>query len=82
MTTPSFYRWLASVCATCGTGEQVAEPVKPRVVDAHAKVFSGLRNLGFREGQVRAVLTELLADEALRHAAPEQLLREVLIRIR
>jgi hypothetical protein len=35
-----------------------------------------------REGQVRAVLGELLADEAFRQATPERLLREALCRIR
>jgi hypothetical protein len=63
-------------------GMRYGEPVQPRVVDAHAKVFAGLRHLGFREGQVRAVLGELLADEAFRQATPERLLREALCRIR
>jgi Holliday junction resolvasome RuvABC DNA-binding subunit len=52
------------------------------VVDAHTKVSSALRNLGFREREVRAVLAELLADDNLRDAPPERLLREALCRIR
>jgi hypothetical protein len=56
--------------------------VSPRVVDAQAKVFAGLRHLGFRERDVRAVLAELLADDELRDATAERLLREALCRIR
>jgi hypothetical protein len=63
-------------------GTSYGGSVQPRVVDAHAKVFAGLRHLGFREREVRAVLTELLADEAFRQAQPERLLREALCRIR
>jgi hypothetical protein len=56
--------------------------VSPRVVDAHAKVFAGLRHLGFRERDVKAVLAELLADDELCDATAERLLREALCRIR
>jgi HNH endonuclease/RuvA, C-terminal domain len=63
-------------------GTDYGHAVTPRVVDAHAKVFSGLRNLGFREREIRAVLAELLADEDLRDTSPERLLREALCRIR
>jgi hypothetical protein len=63
-------------------GTAYGHPVTPRVVDAHTKVSSALRNLGFREREVRAVLAELLADENLRDAPPERLLREALCRIR
>jgi hypothetical protein len=52
--------------------------VAPRVVDAQVKVFAGLRHLGFRERDVRAVLAELLADDELRDATAERLLREAL----
>jgi hypothetical protein len=44
--------------------------------------FAGLRHLGFRERDVRAVLAELLADDELRDATAERLLREALCRIR
>jgi Holliday junction resolvasome RuvABC DNA-binding subunit len=55
--------------------------VAPRVVDAQSKVFAGLRHLGFRARDVRAVLAELLADDDLRDATAERLLREALCRI-
>jgi hypothetical protein len=63
-------------------GSTYGHAVAPRVVDAQAKVFAGLRHLGFRERDVRAVLAELLADDELRDAAAERLLREALCRIR
>ncbi len=63
-------------------GTEYGSAVQPRVVDAHAKVFSALSNLGFREREIRAVLAELHADEELRDATPERLLREALCRIR
>jgi hypothetical protein len=51
-------------------GTDYGHAVAPRVVDARAKVFSGLRNLDFREREIRAVLAELLADEVLRTPLP------------
>ncbi len=63
-------------------GTAYGHPVTPGVVDAHAKAFSALRQLGFREREIKAVLTELLADEDLRDPTPERLLREALRRIR
>ena len=54
----------------------------PRVVDAQAKVFSALRHLGFREGEVKTVLAELRCDAELHGASVEHLLREALRRIR
>jgi len=54
----------------------------PRPVDAHTKVYSALRHLGFREGEVKAVLAELRSDTALAGACVERLLREALCRIR
>jgi Holliday junction resolvasome RuvABC DNA-binding subunit len=55
--------------------------VKPPELELRARVFSALRHLGFREGQVRAAL------EQLRHEPAEQasfagLLREALDRLR
>jgi len=47
----------------------------------HTKVFSALRHLGFREGDVKAVLVELRADTTLAGATAERLLREALRRI-
>jgi Holliday junction resolvasome RuvABC DNA-binding subunit len=46
-----------------------------------AKLFSALRNLGFREREVRAVLAELRSDDELRDASIECLLREALRRM-
>ena len=54
----------------------------PRLIDAHAKVFSALRQLGFRECEVKTVLAELRADTEVCGAAVERLLREALRRIR
>jgi hypothetical protein len=56
-------------------------------VDGHAKVASALRNLGFREVDVRAVLAELREEQRAATAAgapvwsTEQLLREALVRL-
>jgi len=63
-------------------GTAYGHATAPQVVDAQAKVFAALRNLGFREREVRAVLAELLADGELRDATAERLLREALCRIR
>jgi Holliday junction resolvasome RuvABC DNA-binding subunit len=54
----------------------------PRRIDAHAKVFSALRHLGFRESEVKTVLSELRADAELGEASVEYLLHEALYRIR
>jgi hypothetical protein len=63
-------------------GAGYGSPVVPRSIDANAKVFSALRHLGFREGEVKAVLVELRGDAELRDASVECLLREALRRIR
>jgi hypothetical protein len=63
-------------------GAAYGQAVAPRVADAQIKVFAALRHLGFRERDVRAVLAELRADEELREATVERLLREALCRIR
>jgi hypothetical protein len=63
-------------------GSPYGQAVAPRVADAHSKIFSALRQLGFREREVRAVLAELRADDELREATTEHLLREALCRIR
>jgi hypothetical protein len=55
---------------------------EPQTLEIQAKLFSVLRGLGFREGEVRAVLTALRQDNALRDASIEHLLREALRRIR
>jgi hypothetical protein len=58
---------------------QIAAPVE---IDAYGKVFSALRNLGFRERDVKGVLAELRADADLANATLEQLLRVALFRLR
>jgi hypothetical protein len=63
-------------------GAAYGNPTAPHLIDAHAKVFSALRQLGFREGAVKAVLAELRDDAALAGAAVERLLREALCRIK
>jgi hypothetical protein len=63
-------------------GTVYGSPLAPRLVDAHAKVFSALRHLDFREGEVKAVLAELRSDAQLHGASVEHLLREALRRIR
>jgi Holliday junction resolvasome RuvABC DNA-binding subunit len=63
-------------------GSAYGQAVAPRVADAQTKVFAALRHLGFRERDVRAVLAELRADDELREATVERLLREALCRIR
>jgi hypothetical protein len=64
-----------------GDGTEYGQALQPQALDASAKLFSALRNLGFREREVRAVLTELRQDNDLRNASIEQLLRESLRRI-
>jgi hypothetical protein len=63
-------------------GAAYGDPLMPRRIDAHAKVFSALRHLGFRESEVKTVLSELRADAELREASVEQLLHAALSRIR
>jgi hypothetical protein len=63
-------------------GAVYGNPTAPRLIDAHAKVFSALRQLGFREGAIKAVLSELRIDPELGGATVERLLREALCRIK
>jgi hypothetical protein len=63
-------------------GAAYGDPLIPRRIDAHAKVFSALRHLGFREAEVKTVLSELRADAELGDASVEHLLRAALCRIR
>ena len=51
-------------------------------LDVEAKVYSGLCQLGFRAGRVRAVLAELRRRDELAAAPPQQWLREALNRLR
>ena len=63
-------------------GRLYGEPPSPQRVEVHTKVFSALRHLGFRESEVKAVLTELRGDPALADAPAERMLREALCRIK
>ena len=63
-------------------GAAYGDPLIPRRIDAYAKVFSALRHLGFRESEVKTVLSELRTDAGLGGASVEHLLREALCRIR
>jgi hypothetical protein len=63
-------------------GSEYGRVAQPQTLETHAKVFSALRNLGFREGEVRAVLRDLRNEDALREAALDRLLREALARLR
>ncbi len=40
-------------------GSAYGQAVKPQVAETQAKAFIGLKNLGFREGEIRRVLAEL-----------------------
>jgi len=53
----------------------------PQALEARAKAFAGLRNLGFREGDVRAVLAKLLDEGELAGATTEQWVRAALERL-
>ncbi len=59
-------------------GSPYGRPCDPRALDAHAKVFSALRNLGFSEREVRGALEELRQRGDEPALSPEQLLREAL----
>ena len=63
-------------------GATYGTPLTPRLIDAHTKVFSALRNLGFPESAAKTVLGELRADAELATASVARLLREALCRIR
>jgi len=63
-------------------GAAYGNPQTPRLIDAHAKVFSALRHLGYREGEVKTVLAELRSDAELAGVNVERLLREALCRIK
>jgi HNH endonuclease len=62
-------------------GTAYGHAIAPQGIDTHTKVFSALRDLGFREGQVKGVLAELRTDTSLAGAPVERLLREALCRI-
>jgi hypothetical protein len=62
-------------------GTEYGQVMQAQALEAQTKVFSGLRNLGFREGAVRAVLTQLQSEGQLAAATTEQWLRAALARL-
>lgn len=62
-------------------GTADGDAIASRLIDAHARVFSALRQLGFRECVVKGVLAELRGDAELYGAPVERPLREALGRI-
>jgi hypothetical protein len=56
-------------------------PFDPRALDANTKVFSALRNLGFREAEARGVLDELRRYPDSGHLDTAALLRAALERL-
>ncbi len=62
-------------------GTPYGEPVEPRALDVQAKVFAGLRGLGFRQGEIRRALAELRADKSLRDLTAEGWLRAAIQRL-
>jgi len=52
--------------------------VSPRVASVYEEAFSGLRRLGFREGDVRAALDRVRGGGSLANAAVEHVLRAAL----
>jgi 5-methylcytosine-specific restriction endonuclease McrA len=59
-------------------GSEYGQPETPHAIEAHTKVFSALRHLGFRESDVQVVLQQLRERNDLREAGAERLLREAL----
>lgn len=69
-------------CHANGSDYGRVAPSQTQALETLAKIFSGLRNLGFREGEVRAVLRSLQTEGGLRDATFDLLLREALARLR
>src|SRR4051812_23432709 len=63
-------------------GSAYGQRINPRALELQAKVFSALRNLGFREGDVRAALQPLQTEPSQAPASFSELLREALARLR
>ena len=70
-----------SRCFRHADGTPYGHGPDPRALEVHAKVFSALRQLGFRETEVRAVLAELRGEASPEPPAAERLLRAALERI-
>jgi hypothetical protein len=63
-------------------GSEYGGLVKPQVLEIRAKVFSALRHLGFREGEVRAALERLHGERGSEPVSFDALLREALAQLR
>jgi len=63
-------------------GTEYGRNVQPQLLELRAKVFSALRHLGFREGQVRAALEHLQREPAMAQISFDSLLRAALVRLR
>jgi len=61
-------------------GRDYGDVSNPNALDVHARVFAGLRGLGFRESEARAALSELARGDGETPSA-ETLLRESLQRL-
>jgi hypothetical protein len=62
-------------------GTEYGRSVQPQALELRAKVFSALRHLGFREGEVRTALEQLRREPA-EQTSFDGLLREALDRLR
>jgi hypothetical protein len=62
-------------------GSPYGRVVEPQAIEARAKTFGALRSLGFREGDVLAVLAQLGREGQLAAGATEQWLRAALARL-
>jgi 5-methylcytosine-specific restriction endonuclease McrA len=63
-------------------GSEYGRAMQPQALEIQAKVFSALRNLGFREGEVRAVLSGLRNPSTQPVTSFDPLLREALAKLR
>jgi Holliday junction resolvasome RuvABC DNA-binding subunit len=59
-------------------GSEYGRVDRPSTLDTHAKVFSALRGLGFREAEARAAFAELRKQPRLSEASAQELLRAAL----
>jgi hypothetical protein len=66
------------VCFRHADGSDYGQPLDPHAVDVQAKAFAILRNLQFREGETRQVLTELGKKYGGQLPSLERLLRDAL----
>ncbi|HKO95183.1 MAG TPA: HNH endonuclease signature motif containing protein [Polyangiaceae bacterium] len=63
-------------------GSKYGQAAQPQALETHTKVFSALRNLGFREREVRTVLGALRTTGSVQEITFDRLLRDALARLR